>query len=299
MIAFWFICAVLIVIALAFILPPLLEREEKSNASEVKEANIAVYRDQLRELEADRRNGIVSKEQFEQDQEEIQRRLLEDVASEKGTAKHAGPALVSRNLAYILAIALPATAIFLYLKVGTSQALSATPSVSSTPQETSTAPVADQSGEMTPQRIEANVVALEKRLEQNPNDAQGWTLLARSYSSLQRYKEASAAFEKATAVVTNDANLWADYAYALAMARGQQMEGKPAELIDKALQLDPKNPKALALAANAALKAKHYDQAIAYWQRLLRAVPDNPELTESLTEKINEAKRLAKSDANK
>src|SRR6266705_5902372 len=80
MIALWLVFALLVVIALAFVLPPLLQRTETSNATEVKEANIAVYRDQLRELEADLSNGIVSKEQYTQDRDEIERRLLEDTS---------------------------------------------------------------------------------------------------------------------------------------------------------------------------------------------------------------------------
>ncbi len=86
MILFWVICAAFILIALAFVLPPALQRSEESNArveDERKQANIAVYRDQLSELEADLQNGIVSQEQYAQDREEIERRLLEDTERDK------------------------------------------------------------------------------------------------------------------------------------------------------------------------------------------------------------------------
>ena len=91
MILFWVICAVMILIALAFVLPPALQRSEESNREsddERKKANIAVYRDQLSELEADVRNGIVSEEQYAQDREEIERRRAEELlaASRKETA---------------------------------------------------------------------------------------------------------------------------------------------------------------------------------------------------------------------
>jgi cytochrome c-type biogenesis protein CcmH len=152
---------------------------------------------------------------------------------------------------------------------------------------------------MTSQRIEANVAALEKRLEQNPNDGAGWSMLGRSYTSLGRYKEASAAFEKATAVVTDDADLLTEYAYALSMARGGETEGKPAELLNKALQIDPQNLKTLVLAGNAAFKAKNYDQAVTYWQKVLPTLPPNSEVQQSLSEKIGEAKRLAKTASSK
>jgi cytochrome c-type biogenesis protein CcmH len=297
MISFWLICAVLVIIALLFILPPLLQREEKDNVAEVREANLSVYRDQLRELENDLNNGIISKEQYEQDREEIERRLLADVGGDKDVIR-SKPAPSSRNLAYVLALALPVTALLIYLKVGTRQALSAdSPAVPTAGSRS--APSANQSGEMTPQRIEANVTALEKRLEQNPNDGAGWSMLGRSYTSLGRYKEASAAFEKATAVVTNDADLLTEYAYALSMARGGETEGKPAELLNKALQIDPQNLKTLVLAGNAAFKAKNYDQAVTYWQKVLPTLPPNSEVQQSLSEKIGEAKRLAKTASSK
>jgi len=290
----------MVMVALLFILPPLLQREESDNFAEVREANLSVYRDQLRELENDLLNGITSREQYDQDREEIERRLLADVASDKTRVK-TKPAPFSRNLAYVVALALPVLALLTYLKVGTRQALSATPpvGVSSTSQPNSpNPPNANQAGEMSPPRIEANVATLEKKLEQNPNDGPGWAMLARSYTTLARYKEASDAFEKATAIVTNDADLWTEYAYALSMARGQQMEGKPVELLNKALQIDPKNLKALVLAGNAAFKAKDYDQAIAYWERVFPTLPAGSEVQQSLSEKISEAKRLAKT-ANK
>jgi cytochrome c-type biogenesis protein CcmH len=289
----WSVFALLIVIALAFILPPLLQREERTNTTQVKEANVAVYRDQLRELEADLHNCMVSPEQYSQDRDELERRMLDDVSPAGTAAANPAPApLAARQLAYALAIAIPVLAVLVYLKTGNQNALSAAP----TPEAAESAPVApfaNQSGQMTPQQIEANVTSLAKRLEQNPNDAPGWTMLARSLSQMSRYKEASAAFERATALVNNDADLWAEYAYAAEMANGQNMQGKPAELVNKALQLDPNNQKALLLAGNAAFEAKDYKQAIAYWEKLSRALPPNSEIGQALNDKLSKAKSLA------
>lgn len=295
MIVFWLICAGLIIVALLFIFPPLLQPEERDHAAEVREANLAVYRDQLRELESDVRNGIANKEQYQQDREEIERRLLADVDVDvdKQIPTRRKPAKASRNLAYLLALALPTAAVLLYLKLGTREALSARPAATSGPAANT------QSGEMSTQRIEANVAALEKRLEQTPNDGPGWSMLARSYSALGRHKEASAAFEKATAIITNDADLLTEYAYSLSQARGHDMEGKPVELLNKALQIDPQNLKTLVLAGNAAFKGKHYDQAVEYWQKVLPTLPPNSEVQQSLAEKISEAKRLAKTAPSK
>jgi cytochrome c-type biogenesis protein CcmH len=301
MMVFWLLCAGLIIIALLFILPPLLQAEFADNSAEVSAANVAVYRDQLRELESDKQNGIVSQQQFDQDRQEIERRLLADVSHKTDQMKPMASTPSTRRLVYVLTLAIPLSAVLLYLKVGTRQALSATPPATrvagrAPANSTATTP---SDGTMPPERIEANVAALEKRLEQSPNDGPGWAMLARSYSTLGRYKEASAAFEKAVASSTNDADLLTEYAYALSMARGQDMEGKPVELLNKALQIDPKNLKALVLAGNAAFKAKHYDQAIEYWQKVLPTLPPKSEVEQSLSEKISEAKRLAKTGSSK
>lgn len=298
MIFFWLICAVFIIIALAFVLPPLLQREARTDNTEIKEANLAVYRDQLRELDADLHNGIVSREQYEQDRDELERRMLEDLAPSARAIKSKGVPVSSRNLAYLLAIGLSVITIVAYLKLGNQNARSAEQTTAVAESTSASAPAANQEGEMSRQQIEANVAALAKRLEQNPNDPQGWIMLARSYSEMQNYKEAAAAYEKATATVTNDADLWADYAFALAMARGKTMEGKPVELINKALQVDPQNQKALGLAGNAAFQAKDYSRAIEYWQKLLRGTTDS-QVTQALTDRINEAKRLAKETSSK
>jgi cytochrome c-type biogenesis protein CcmH len=295
----WSVFALLIVIALAFILPPLLQREEKTNSTQVKEANVAVYRDQLRELEADLHNAIVSPEQYSQDRDELERRMLDDVSpGGKGLAKDVKPPLGTRQLAYALAVAIPVLAVLVYLKTGNQNALSAT-KTPDTEESAAAAPFANQSGQMTPQQIEANVTSLAKRLEQNPNDALGWTMLARSYSQMNRYKEASAAFERATALVNNDADLWAEYAYASQMTNGQNMQGKPLELVNRALKLDPNNQKALLLAGNAAFEAKDYKQAIAYWEKLSPALPPNSEIGQVLNDKLSKAKSLANAATGK
>jgi cytochrome c-type biogenesis protein CcmH len=148
---------------------------------------------------------------------------------------------------------------------------------------------------MDPQAIEANVAALAKRLEQSPDDAQGWIMLGRSYVSLEKYTDASNAYAKASALKPDDADLLGDYAFALAMTNGRQLQGQPFELIKKALQLDPKNIKALDLAATAEFQAKNYKQAIDYWQKALELVPADAgeEPRTRLSKLIEEAKSLS------
>ena len=291
MILFWLICAGLVAIALAFVLPPLLQRvPEEADAGGNKEANLEIYRDQLSELEADLRNSIISPEQYEQDRDEIERRLLDDVSkggevSAKGSKQAAG-----RGPVYVIALGIPVLAVALYLLVGNSAAWSG--AATTTPQ-TPLASGAQSNAPMTQQGIEANVAALAKRLEEKPDDAQGWVMLARSYTSLEKYNEASNAYAKAAALKPNNADLLADYAFAIGMANGRKLQGEPFELIKKALRIDPQNAKALELAGSAEFQAKNYKQAIDYWQKVLDRTPADSELARTLSQNINEAKSLA------
>ena len=112
---FWVICAAFILFALAFILPPILQRSDESereSEDERRNANIAVYRDQLAELEADLRNGIISQEQYAQDREEIERRLLDDTSAVKTKPKTVSAS--ARSTAYAIALGLPVAAIVFY-----------------------------------------------------------------------------------------------------------------------------------------------------------------------------------------
>lgn len=296
MILFWIICVAMLAVALYFVLPPALNAAASQATEDTarRNANIAIYRDQLSELEDDLRNGIVSQEQYAQDRDDIERRLLEDTTTEETSKKSVKISADSRKHAYMLGVGLALVAVIFYLRVGTPEGITnaATAPTANMP---ATAPAAAApggmaGGERSQEQIEANVAALAQRLKSNPSDAQGWTMLARSYSSLGRYGEAAGAYAKLTELSPNDADLWAEYAFTLAMASGRKLEGKPMELIDHALKIDPNNPRALGLAANAAFEAKEYQKAIDYWQRILKQVPGDSEITKTLQARIDEAK---------
>jgi cytochrome c-type biogenesis protein CcmH len=287
MILFWLICAGLVAIALAFVLPTLLQRAPVGDDTDKERANVEIYRDQLSELDADLANGIVSPEQYRQDRDEIERRLLEDVGTTPDTDKQSKPAAAGRGAVYVVSFGIPVVAVVLYLIVGTSSAISGGP-----PQVLSISG-SRPDGQKSQQGIADNVAALAKRLEQNPGDADGWAMLGRSYVSLERYDEASNAYAKAVELKADDADILTEYAFALAMTNGRQLQGRPAELIKKALQIAPENPKVLQLAGTAEFEAKNYKQAIVYWQRLLEMTSGDPELAQSISKRIEQAKSLA------
>jgi cytochrome c-type biogenesis protein CcmH len=288
MILFWLICALFIVIAFAFVLPAALQPNDKSLRKiddERRLANVAIYRDQLSELESDLQNGVVSKEQYALDREEIERRLLEDTAATAGAPprKSAPAKPANRSTAYAIAFGMPIAALIFYFQIGNLQSIT-NPNVGGAPVE---------GGERTQAQIEANVEALAKRLQANPSDAQGWAMLARSYNSMERWGEAAGAYAKATELKPDDADMLAEYAFVSAMANGRRLEGRPIEIINQALKVDPENPKALELAGSAAFQSKDYRKAIEHWERVLKKVGPNSEAGQAITERIDEAKSLA------
>jgi cytochrome c-type biogenesis protein CcmH len=133
---------------------------------------------------------------------------------------------------------------------------------------------------------------LRKKLEQNPNDAVGWGLLARSYMAMERYADAVPIFEKATKLDPNNASLLADYADALGVHQGRKLEGRPEALIQKALKLDPHNVKALMLSGTIAYNRKDFARAAKEWEDAhAHLPPDDQESSDQLKASIAEAKR--------
>ena len=287
MLTFWIIAALFVLLSLWFVLPALLQKPDDKKVDDLRTANVLVYQDQSRELEADLKTGLMSEEQYKQDKDELERRLLDDVKGANSESSGSPSSPSTQKFAYGVAAFIPIGAVALYFVVGNPKALSPSAATAEMP-----AAATQQGGPMTQQQIAANVDKLAKRLEQNPNDAQGWLMLARSYSMMERYSEAASAYEHATTLNGNDANTWADYAEAFAMANGQRLAGKPTEAINRALQIDPKNQKALALAGSAAFETRDYKKAVDYWQKLLPQLPPGSEIAKTVSDEIKKAQEL-------
>ena len=287
MLLFWIICALFVLLALWFVLPSFFQQGDDQKRGERRAANLLVYQDQYQELEADLKNGLIGQEQYQQEKDGLERRVLNEVdaPSPEPTPAASQPA---RKLGYGIAAAIPIGAIAFYLAVGNQKAFSP-----STANATMPAPGNEQGDMRSQQQIEANVAKLAQRLQQNPNDAQGWLMLGRSYMLLERYADAADAYAHATALNDKDAGVWADYAEALALANGRQLVGKPSEALDRALQLDPRNQKALGLAGSAAFQAGDYKKAIGYWDKLLKLLPPGSEELRVISDQIAKAKELA------
>ena len=267
----------LLVVVAAFLLPPLwLGLRQNDQKAGRKEANLAIFRDQLAELEREQKEGTLADGDFEQARRELQRRLLEEVAPDAGdTPKVArGP---SRKMAIVLLLLLPVLAVSGYAILGNPKALD--------PAQTAAPP------RMTAEQISGMVSKLAERMKANPDDMQGWLMLARSYKTMGRYEEAAEAYGKAEKVITDDPELLASYAETLAMANGKGLDGKPKQLIERALKLDPQHPHSLFLAGAAAMEAGDNRKGIAYWEALLPQVEPGSEIDQMLRSGIDKMKQ--------
>ena len=142
-------------------------------------------------------------------------------------------------------------------------------------------------------QIEAMVAQLEQRLKDQPADADGWSMLGRSYSAMGRHAEAAAAFQRVIDMKPQEAQAYADLADAKAMAAGRNLAGEPAALIAKALQLDPKNLKALALAGTIAFDNSDFAKAAMLWEAAIAAAEPGSELARNLQGGVDEARTRA------
>lgn len=287
MMVFWIVAACFVIAALLFVLPPLLKPVNVSVRQSRGELNVSVYRSQIVEMEQDLRNDTISTEQYEVGRKELERRLLEDVAVNEAAATPTPVKVASRNTAIVVGVAVPLFAVFIYTQLGKPEALNPVAQVAQ-----SAAGQGEKQGDVGAQ-IEAMVAGLEQRLESNPDDTEGWLMLARSYRFLKRHTEAAQAFERALPMVEQSAQMLADYADTLAMANGGALDGKPMQLIQKALVLEPMNQQSLWLAGTAALEGKNYTEALGYWRRLQAQIPPGSKDADVMAANIAEAEVLA------
>jgi cytochrome c-type biogenesis protein CcmH len=272
---FWVICTLFILLALLFVVLPLWRSSSKNNAVQRDAANVAIFRDQIAEMDTDLKNGLLTPELHEQGQRELQSRLLDEVKADSGET------LLTRNplkaLAIILAVLLPLASVGLYWKIGNLNALSSEPGMAAS---------GDFGGKSLPEAIKM----LKDKVANNPNDGESLLLLARSYTEMENFGEAVKVYEKLTEFVTDEAWIWADYADALAMVHGQKLAGPPTKLIEKALALDSNHPKTLALAGSAAMERGDYPAAIKYWERLLKGLPEESEDAKMISDGLRQAR---------
>ncbi len=310
---FWILAASLVLLALALLLPSLLKSGRILRAGtqagaidpavtgDAGRANLAILREQLAQLDAELAAGGITPTQHAQTKAEIERRALEESAAAEGAitsaersaagtrptpaatvARQQAAAPRATRTAVVVGLAIPLLALGLYGFLGNPQGYMEPKDATGTP-----------GGDVTQAQVEAMVAQLAQRLENAPADQsadpKGWEMLARTYAAMQRFPEADKAYARATALAPNNAQLLADHADVLAMLQGQSAIGAPEKLIERALKLDPKNLKALALAGSLAFERKDFPAATNYWTQARQLAPPGSEFANGLDRSLEAA----------
>ena len=277
MTSFYIIAALLTLAAVAWLLVPLL-RARSAAQPQRDVTNLAIFKDQLAELDADVRAGTLSPDQYGQAKIDLERRVLEEIETGKAVEHDRSKPALARVTAIVLALAVPVGAALLYAQIGNPGAM---------------VQHAEQPQEFTPQQIDQMVAQLAERMQKNPDDPRGWAILGRSYYVMQRYQEAADAYAQLLKRIPPDADVLADYADALAMAQGRSLAGKPLDALRQALELDPDHWKSLALVGTEAFERKDYRAALRHWERLLALAPPNSEVGQQIAASVAQARELA------
>lgn len=280
MTAFVITAALMVLLGLAWLLPPLLRGGARASVDRAA-INLRILKDQLADLEAERKRGALGEEQYVATRADLQKRVLEETGAEPAVPAP-GPSRVGRLTAAVMVVVVPLTAALVYARYGDPTAF-----------DPLTRQGAEAAHQFSQDEIAAMVQRLADRLKAEPDNANGWSTLARTYYQMGRFAEAASAYEKLVELVPDEASLWADYADALAMTQGRKIAGKPMELVDRALKLDPLQWKALAMAGTDAFDRQDFKGAVALWEKLHGSLPADAPMKNQLVGSINEARSRA------
>ncbi|HZV91969.1 MAG TPA: c-type cytochrome biogenesis protein CcmI [Caldimonas sp.] len=249
------------------------------------DAFLASARKRLAELRVRRDAGTLAAADYEVQRRAIEREMSEHLLADVDSAAVRPSARLWAGVAvFVLAVAAAG-----YWKTGSPSLAGAGPDRSST----LSAAAGGASAASGLQQIAAMVDKLAARMKERPDDAQGWLMLARSYSVLGRFAEAIPAYKRATELQPDNAVLLADYADAVAASRGGVDNPESEQLVKRALAADPKQPKALALAGTIAFDRGDYKGAIDRWQQMAEVLPADSAMLKQVQASIAEARQRA------
>ncbi len=282
---FWIFAILLIILALVIILPPLFKKTELETDAR-RSQNIQIAKEQLAELETSFSNKEMQRDEYLARRDELEQSLYSDVTTaEATTTEYAKPSLISTVL---IALMIPAIAFGMYAKYGNSDAAD--------PSKAKIAKNIPKKANGEPD-IDAMVSGLRTKLDANPDNAEGWYMLGRSYMAINRYNDAIYAYEQLLKLEPKSAKYMLFLADASAMANKGDVSGRPAELIEKALELEPNSVTGLWLGGMALSQQGQHAKAIARWNILIPLLEKQPEQIAEVRSLIAESKKKLSPEA--
>ncbi len=257
-ITYWLVVSGLLVITFLIIIPPLWKKREIKD-TDSEQRNVKIAKDRAADLKQQLHAGVLTQQQFDEQYEELELNLGDDLSNEQ---QHEQSATQGRWVIPVIVICIPLISVLTYFKLGEPDAL-----------KKATWQQAQQTANPTQEDINAMVNGLAQRLKQEPDNAQGWLMLGRSYKYLEKFELAAKAFEQAYALLGDQTEVMLHYADSLAMINRGRLSGKAAELIFKALEQAPDNVMALWLGGMAKAEMGENTQAMQYWRKLETILP--------------------------
>ncbi len=266
---FWTLVTLMVLAALAMVLPSLFGWR-RGSAVDRASINMQIFNDRLAELDRDNANGILNEEDYAAARRELERELLRDTGGAQPQSEQTAPAAAGgRGSALMVALFVPLLSLGLYFGLGERELATGTVQTAgqsqSRPQSSAMAQAGQQGGQAS---IAELVDGLARRLENEPRNVEGWTMLGRSYQLLERYDDALQAFATARDLEPQNPDLLVFYGETLALSRGGNLEGEPARFMSRALAIDPNHPSGLWLKGVAARQQGDRSTALESWQRL-------------------------------
>ena len=266
MIDFWLPAGLLLLVAMSFLLVPLL-RGRKAQAEEDRTAlNVALYQERVAELQAQQAAGTLNAEQLAAGQAEAARELLADAEREEAAQRRLGQWLPLAS-----ALLVPVLGLGLYLQWGGLDQV-------------------QQSRELAPRSMSEMTERLEQSVKSRPEDPEGWYFLGRTYMAQERAADAAKAFAEAVRLAGREPALLGQWAQAQYFAQNKQWSESLQQLTDEALQADPEEVTSLGLLGIAGYEAGRYADAVRYWERLVAALPAEDPSREAIQSGIARAR---------
>ena len=252
--------------------------QAQENADDPVQANAAVYKDQIHDLEKEYVLGNLSSEELQIAKDELARRLLDDVGDTTQITKSTpqawrAPWIWVMGFVFLV----PVAASVMYAVMG--QPLALNPAALQAE--------AEQGSDISPEKMTEMATALMRRLQDEPNQIDGWIMLARVQRAREHFDESDEAFRKALALSKDD-NLAIEHAEVLAQKNQGNFAGQPWAIIQRVLTADPQHLNALLLAGSASYSELNYRSALRFWERAREVVepasPDAPELDRAIAQ---------------
>lgn len=290
----WLVLCVMTAAAIGFVLAPLIRRAKDGPGRGA--FDVAVYRDQLAEIERDVERGLLDRGEADAARVEIERRLLAAAALDSPVAGAAPPRHPARTAAIALGVAVPALAAVLYLALGS-------PSLPGAPFAARDAARAMATGQADKAQFEALAARLAKRLETSPDELEGWRMLARSYKTLEHFEDAAKAYRRAIALTEDkpklSAVLNAAHGEVLVMAAGGMVTPEARAAFTQAVAKDAANPMARYYLGLGLAQQGNANAALMIWTELARGAPADAPWLAPLRQRIERIAKEAGMDLGK